>query len=177
MKASCPACGSRFDLECAVSDADGRRFMAVLAALPAVIGPLMIQYLGLFRPESGGLRYSRMLSLAEELKPLITEGRVARNGRTWPASNSFWVEAMQHLVARPASLRLPLKSNGYLLEIIGSMGEALAAKHDKAHERAHEESLKRGQREGASSAITRTAPAKVADIIAGMKKAVVGGGA
>lgn len=156
-----------------MSDADGRRFMATLAELPAAIGPLMIQYLGLFRPEGGGLRYSRMLALAEELKPLIAEGRVTRAGRTWPAPNGFWVEAMQHLASRPASLRLPLKTNGYLLEIIGAMGEGLAAKHEKARE----EELKHGHREGESSAPRRTEPARVADIIAGMKKTVTAGAA
>ena len=173
MKASCPACGSRFDLECAVSDADGRRFMATLAELPAAIGPLMIQYLGLFRPEGGGLRYSRMLALAEELKPLIAEGRVIRAGRTWPAPNSVWVEAMQHLASRPASLRLPLKTNGYLFEIVGAMGEGLAAKHEKAHE----ENLKHGHRDGESAAGPRTEPTRVSSIIANMKKTVGAGAA
>lgn len=165
MKASCPACGARFDLECAIADADGRRVAGILAELPAAIGPLMLQYLGLFRPAGGGLRYSRMLTLLEELRPLIAEERVVRNGRTWSAPQGLWLEALQHLAARPGSLHLPLKSNGYLLEIVAAMAERFAAKAEQAHH----ERMQRGERDDPSPR-TRTDPTRVSDIIAGIKE-------
>lgn len=165
MKASCPSCGARFDLDCAVSDADGRRVAAILAELPAAVAAPMLHYLGLFRPESGGLRYGRMLTLLEELRPFILDGRVERAGRTWPAPSGFWAEALQHLASRPASLRLPLKSNGYLLEIVATMGQELAGKH----ERKQEEQLRHGYREGEVAA-PRSSPQAVSDIIAKAKR-------
>ncbi len=167
MKGSCPACGARFDLECAVTDADGRRVTAILAEMPGNLGGLTLQYLGLFRPKSGGLRYSRMLTLLEELRPCIRESRVARGGQTHLVPHTFWKEALEHLVTRPTSLRLPLKSNGYLFEILGSMGADLAAKT----EREHEAQLRRGQRPKSNpNEPPRTEPQRVSEIVAAMKE-------
>ena len=81
--------------------------------------------------------------------------------------HSFWVEVLDHLNSRPGSLRLPLKSNGYLFEVLGSMGEELAAKT----EREREAELRRGG--GRESApVTRTEPKLARDIIADMKEQI-----
>ena len=118
--------------------------MTVLAALPGQLGPLVLQYLALFRPAHGGLRYTRMLTLLEALTPAIRESRITRNGRTWPAPQAHWTEALQQLVSRPATLRLPLKSHAYLFEILAALGSEFQGQQ----ERAHEQRLRRGARDG-----------------------------
>ncbi len=131
MKVTCPACGARYDLDAAVSDADARRFVDLVAGLaPAVAKPL-IGYLALFRPEKTGLRWSRMLSLAQEIEPMIRAGQVTRNGTIYPAPTEAWAAALGQLVDRPRTLTLPLKSHGYLLEIIAGGAEKAAGKQER----------------------------------------------
>lgn len=128
MKASCPACGASFDLDAAVSDADARRFADVVAGLDPRVARPLIQYLALFRPEKTGMRWSRMLSLALELEPLIKSGRVTRNGTTYAVPLDMWATALGVLADRPKSLALPLKSHGYLLEMLANQAEKIAAR-------------------------------------------------
>lgn len=128
MKASCPACGSSFDLDAAVSDADARRFAELVAGIDPRVARPLIQYLALFRPEKTGMRWSRMLALAIELEPMIREARVQRNGMTYAVPLEAWAAALSMLADRPKQLQLPLKSHGYLLEILANQAEKIAAK-------------------------------------------------
>lgn len=128
MKITCPACGSAYDLDAGVSDADARRFADLVAGLDARVGKALIGYLALFRPEKTGLRWSRMLTLTQELVPMIREARVQRNGVTYAVPIEAWASALGMLADRPPGLRLPLKSHGYLLEILVSQAEKVAAK-------------------------------------------------
>lgn len=127
MKVTCPACGSAFDLDAAVSDADARRFVDLVAGLEPRVAKPLIQYLALFRPEKTGMRWSRMLALAEELLPMIREARVRRSGTVYAVPADAWAAALSMLADRPKNLTLPLKSHGYLLEILASQAEKIAA--------------------------------------------------
>lgn len=128
MKVSCPACGSSFDIDAAVADADARRFAELVAGLDPRVARPLIQYLALFRPEKTGMRWSRMLALAQEVEPMIREARVKRNGLTYAVPLEMWAQALSMLADRPSGLRLPLKSHGYLLEILANQAEKIAAK-------------------------------------------------
>lgn len=139
-KLTCPACGALFSLDAAANDAAARQFAALVAGLDAQVGAALIPYLALFRPEKTALRWSRALALAEDLVPQIKSARVARGGIVRAAPREAWVEAMQHLAARPKGLRLPLKTHGYLLEVIVGAAEKSAA----AAERATEAARRRG---------------------------------
>lgn len=127
MKVACPSCGSTFDLDAAVSDADARRFVDLVAGLEPRVAKPLIQYLALFRPEKTGMRWSRMLALADELMPMIREARVRRNGTVYAVPTDAWAGALSMLADRPKNLTLPLKSHGYLLEILASQAEKIAA--------------------------------------------------
>lgn len=134
MKATCPACGSAFDLDAAVSDADARRFVDLVAGLEPRVAKPLIQYLALFRPTKTGMRWSRMLSLAQEIDPMIRAARVRRNGIDYAVPQDIWAAALAMLADRPKNLSLPLKSHGYLLEILANQAEKIAAKAESETE-------------------------------------------
>jgi len=134
MRVTCPACGACYDLDAAVSDADARRFMDLIAGLHPQVARPLIQYLALFRPEKTGMRWSRMLTLAKELEPMIREARVSRNGTCYVVPLDSWAETLQYLADRPPGLKLPLKTHGYLLEILAGRAEKVAAKAEAEHE-------------------------------------------
>ncbi len=127
MKISCPSCGAVYEMEAAVQTAEGKRLAALLADLPPEIAKGLLSYLTLFRAPSGQLRAATMLRRAEELLPSIREGAITRGGRKIPVTPALWAEAFHHLAARPGSLRLPLKSHGYLLEVLAGLSDRMAA--------------------------------------------------
>ncbi len=160
MKLSCPACGSAFDLDAAVNDADGRRLVELMAGIPPAVGKPLIQYLGLFRPVKTGLRWSRLLKLTQELEPMIRDARVTRNRVTYAVPHEAWAGALAYLADRPKGLRLPLKSHGYLLEILASQAEKAAARAET-----ESENRKRFSPEG-----NRTGNAEVVDHLAAARQ-------
>lgn len=114
----------------------GNAWTAAIQGLhPSMIGALL-RYLELFKPQRQALRWSRRLALTEEIMPMIKSGVITRNGMTYAMPPSAWESAMLNLVAnKPKSLVLPLKSNGYLLEIMaGKVEKNLAIAEAKAEE-------------------------------------------
>lgn len=104
--------------------------------IPAPVGGLVIKYLALFRPEKRELTFDRVATLLQELLPMIKSAEISRNGRTWPAPQAYWKAALEEIVIKRGSLQLPLKSHGYLLEIIcGMAGKAEAVQEKKTEER------------------------------------------
>ena len=93
---------------------------------------------------------------------MIREARVRRNGTTYAVPIDAWAAALSMLADRPKNLTLPLKSHGYLLEILANQAEKTAA----ADERAVED-RKRAGRVGAY-----TDPAKVGDHLDKLKGAI-----
>jgi hypothetical protein len=130
MKTSCPACACVFGLDAGVSDADGRRFAELVAGLDPRVAKVLIQYLALFRPAKTGLRWSRALALAQELEPMIRQARVSRKGTTYAVPLELWAGALSMLADRPKNLTLPLKTHGYLLEILANQAEKIAVKNE-----------------------------------------------
>jgi hypothetical protein len=135
MKITCPACSSSFDIDAGVNDADARRFAEIMAGLHPIVAKPLIQYLALFRPDKTGLRWSRMLNLALELEPMIREAKITRNGISYAVPREAWAQALHQLADRPKGLNLPLKSHGYLLEMLAGGAEKLAAKAETAAEK------------------------------------------
>lgn len=65
MKTTCPACGAVASLDVLLGN-DGAR-EAVMAALeiPAPLGKMLVQYLGLFRPANRNLSFDRVANILE----------------------------------------------------------------------------------------------------------------
>lgn len=128
----CPFCGQVFALEQAWEDVDGRRFIALITALPAPVIKPLYRYFKLFKPEKQALRWSRVLKLAQELAPMIDAAEVKRNGISYVVPVAAWENALNNLVENtPPSLKLPLAKNAYLLSILANEAEKGAAIKEK----------------------------------------------
>lgn len=143
MNITCPNCALTFPVLAGMNDADARRFAALMGDLPPTVARPLIEYLQLFKPDKSGLKWSKMLKLTQDIAPEIIAGEVRRNGRTLNATAEQWAEGMGQLTGRRDKLTLPMKSNGYLRDIVFGLADRTAAQV----EREHEESLRRGQRQ------------------------------
>lgn len=115
----CPACGAEASLDTLVeNDAAAQALKTALEFAPG--GALLVRYLGLFRPAKRKLTWPRVAALLDELLPAIRAERVERDGRVIDAPLTAWWSALDKtLQARDSGqLRTPLKSHGYLFEIV-----------------------------------------------------------
>lgn len=130
---SCPYCGKGVDIIQSLELQAGNGWAALLTELPVSLIGALFRYLELFKPTKQALRWSRRLALTEELMPMIKSGTLERNSIVYAMPMQAWEAEMMKLVSnRPASLVLPLKSNGYLLAIMfGKIEKNLAAEEAK----------------------------------------------
>jgi hypothetical protein len=124
----CPYCGKAIDIIQGMELAAGNEWTALIRSVPTSMIGALLRYLELFKPTKQALRWSRRLALTQELMPMIKSGAVLRNGITYAMPMQAWEAEMMKLVSnKPASLALPLKSNGYLLSImVGRVEKHLA---------------------------------------------------
>lgn len=112
MKLCCPACGSVFSLDVLLASESARGAVMSALELPAPLGKLLIQYIALFRPAQRQLSFDRVARLLEELRQPISDAKIERNGRLWPAPLDTWRAAITEMLALrdTQKLRLPLLS-------------------------------------------------------------------
>lgn len=118
MKTACPACGAGFSLDAVVGHEGARALVAELAALSGPLAGAVLRYLGLFRPAQRSLSWDRAARLLAELGPAIRDARVERRGRVYAAPREAWIAAIEHMLDHRDRLALPLKSHGYLIEVL-----------------------------------------------------------
>jgi hypothetical protein len=125
-----------------------REAVRVALQLPAPLAKLLLQYLALFRPGKRQLSWARVGAILGELREPIATAQLQRNGRSWPAPVEYWRAALEQMVQLrdQEKLRLPLKSNGYLFEVIVGMSDKVEAAAE-------------AKREAARRGITGNAPA------------------
>lgn len=130
MNVKCPNCGSVNSLDALITDAGAVDLMRCLLEFDAEIGKAAIRYIGLFRPAKSQLSWARTAKLLKELMPSIKAESVERDGVSYPAPAAAWIHGFNEtLAARDAGrLRIPLKSHGYLYEIISKWQPPAAAK-------------------------------------------------
>ena len=121
MQIRCPSCGAEMSLE-AVIDNDAAAQALTLALSITPLGKLIVRYLAMFRPAKSKLSWPRVVTLLGELMPMIESKRIERNGQLYDASHEVWCAAIESMLATRDAGRLqtPLKSHGYLLEVIVS---------------------------------------------------------
>jgi len=158
MKMTCPACGACGSIEFFLMDAAARESVRAAFSLPAPLGRQVMTYIGLFRPGRRSLTWDRVEKLLSELLMSIQEAKVVRNGVTHPAPLDYWKEALDQVLMNRARLTLPMKSHGYLFEIIAGIStKAGAVKEQRV------ESRRRGgegQRSGAGKPVAAIDMAK-----------------
>lgn len=154
----CPNCRAVMSMDILFAeDAPREALNAIVAAHPAgdsFIRPLL-RYVGLFAPAKSQMSHARVAALVNELVPMIRAAQFERNGRTWACPIDYWRQGFEHMLAQrdQGRLKLPLKSHGYLLEVLAGLS-------NKAESRA-ETNLEQ-QRQGHSGLGTpeaRAAPA------------------
>lgn len=125
----CPNCGAANSLDSLVSDAEAAEVLKMLLELDADIGKAAIRYIGLFRPAKSQLSWARTAKLLNELLPMIKAQEAVRDGVCFPAPTEAWIHGFNETVnARDQGrLKTPLKSHGYLYEILaGWVGQPSA---------------------------------------------------
>jgi len=166
---TCPNCRVSASLDVFLSEDSVRAALdAVIDAHPAgqtLIKP-MLRYIGLFAPAKTRMAYSRLASLIGEISPAMRSAQISRNGRTWPAPMPYWQTAFETVLnaAHQGGLSLPLKSHGYLLEVIARMS---------SKEQAKTETLREQQRAGHAGVGTSPERAQAAVVLSEPARAIM----
>ncbi len=127
----CPYCGKDVDVIQGMEMLAGNEWTALLQGLPNSMIGVLLRYLELFKPAKQDLRWSRRLSLSQEIVPMMKAAQVKRKGIVYAAPMPAWEGEMLKLVARPDWMTLPLKGNGLLIKILADKGEQQAAQTEK----------------------------------------------
>ncbi|MCW5300884.1 hypothetical protein DXT88_22180 [Herbaspirillum lusitanum] len=136
---TCPNCRVVMSMDLMLTeDAPRDALHAIIDAHPAgntFIKPLL-RYVGLFAPEKSQLNHRRMAALINELVPSIRAAQVERNGRTWACPIAYWQMGFEQVLAQrdAGQLRLPLKSHGYLFEVLAGMANRAEGAAEKKTE-------------------------------------------
>lgn len=122
MKTKCPACGATTSLDALLGHSEASKaFVASLNLTGALAKPL-VMYLAMFRSENRDLTFDRTSKLLNEIAPDIVAKQIKRGHHTYPAPQSAWVWAINIMLERreQQKIDLPLKTHGYLYEVISS---------------------------------------------------------
>ena len=128
MKTRCPCCGAENSLDALIAHEGARQVVWAAGQVGGEVGKLAVQYIALFRPAKTALTFERMAKLLGELLPDMERGAISRNSLEYPAPPEAWIYGFRELLSRRnvGSLKLPLKSHGYLYEVIsGWQGQGL----------------------------------------------------
>ncbi len=120
MKVKCSACGAVHSLDALVANEAASQALNAALLINGELGRALIGYLGLFRPAKSSLTFERVATILNELSPMITAGKIQRDGREFSAPPEVWIYGINQMLASRQTLKLPMKSHGYLLEIIAS---------------------------------------------------------
>ena len=120
MNIKCPNCGAVHSLDSLINDAEASAVLRAVLEMDVELGKAAIRYIGLFRPAKSQLSWARTAKLLNELLPMIKAQEAVRDGVCFPAPTEAWIHSFNETVnARDQGrLKLPLKSHGYLLEIV-----------------------------------------------------------
>jgi hypothetical protein len=134
VKLSCPGCGAEMTLDVLISSESARAAVLSAMQLPAPLGKLILSYLTLFRPPKRQLTWDRLATLLEELQAPIAAAQLVRNGQTCAAPLEYWKAAFEQMaqLRDGGRLQLPLKSHGYLFEVVAGISNKAAGAAEKA---------------------------------------------
>jgi len=161
VRLTCPCCGAAYGLEVLLADRAAREAVVAALALPSALGERLLRYVGLFRPRERALSWDRAARLLTELQAAINAAQIERDGRVYPAPVEYWKQAIDQMVDGRDRLTLPLKSHGYLFEIIVGMHrqaeDRRAARQEVEGERAKARDGERSGRMQGAGALAQNA--------------------
>ena len=99
--------------------------IAIFVSSLSLLGDLkipMVKYLAMFRPQNRDLTFERAAKLLTEIAPDFVAKQIKRGHHTYPAPTGAWGWAIGVLLERrdQNKIDLPLKTHGYLYEVITS---------------------------------------------------------
>lgn len=140
MRLTCPCCGAAYSIEVLLADRAAREAVSTAFRLPPSLSERLLRYIALFRPVERALSWGRAARLMAELEAMITAAQIERNGQCYPAPVDAWRVAIDQMLDGRDRLALPLKSHGYLLEILVGLhqraNDQRAARQEVVEERA-----------------------------------------
>ena len=166
MKGACPDCGFQGELLAFLVDVEARQAIAEALRVPAELAPLVLRYLGLFRPAEKTLALNKATRLLRELSEFIEASKVERRGRSWAAPLTAWRDALNSMLDSRDRLTLPLKNHHYLLEIVASLADRVEAAAETKTEKQRQSGA---HRETAPTAKTTTDPIAAREILKGIR--------
>lgn len=136
MKLTCPACYAQYTLDAALGANASRSALATALAMPAPLATALGVYLGMFRAPNRAVAPDRLERLLAELLPQLQAEEVTRNGNTRRAPLALWQDGLKQMVEQrdAGKLHLPLKSHGYLLEIVYAAADRVEAVAERTTE-------------------------------------------
>lgn len=134
MRLTCRSCGATGSAEQVFGDAEAAEALTLAGDLDPVVARAVWPYLALFRPGSRSLTWARTRKLLEELLTLMREPTIRRHHRDWTVTPLMWRTAIEQMTGNRDRLILPLKSHGYLLEILAGLADKTEADAERLHE-------------------------------------------
>lgn len=138
LELTCPVCCVASPLEGFIQVEEQGRAVMIALGLPASLRDVFVRYMRLFNPPGRKGTISKTVRLLTELEQPIRDCRVSRRGNDYVAPVELWRDAMEDIVERArqpgSTLTLPLKSHGYLFEVVAGKCEQAAAKAEKRSE-------------------------------------------
>lgn len=134
MRLTCPNCYETLSLAALIEHDAAREAIKLALEFPAPLGKQLLQYASLFKPAQRALSMDRFASILNELLPMIKAAQIERNGRAWPAPQAYWSQAFETMMQSRDKLTLPLKSHGYLLEILAGYANKAEGKAEQKSE-------------------------------------------
>lgn len=134
MKFTCPNCYETLSLAALIEHDAAREAVRLALEFPSPLGKQLLQYASLFKPAQRALSMDRFASILNDLLPMIQAAQIDRNGRIWPAPQAYWLQAFENMWTARGKLSLPLKSHGYLLEILVGYANKAEAKAETQSE-------------------------------------------
>ncbi len=132
----CPACGDSRPLAEYLAETRSRQALGAALRIDPRIADALLDYLALWAPPGKRLQERKLARLLVEIQGLMEPRSVTRDRQTWPAPLEYWREAMETMAASP-TLQRPVKSHGYLLEVVTTMARRAAAGQEQAQIERH----------------------------------------
>ncbi|MBL3601596.1 MAG: hypothetical protein JMN25_17320 [gamma proteobacterium endosymbiont of Lamellibrachia anaximandri] len=153
MRLVCPTCGATGSLEMFLNDAAGRKAIQAALQLPSPLSKQVMAYIGLFRPGKRSLTWDRVEKLLNELLEPIHAQKVNRKGRNWIVTVDIWQAGLDELLSKRDKLTLPMKSHGYLFEIVVGLADKQEAATEQKQEQEKQQRPKPGPQESGPTRI------------------------
>lgn len=131
MMVTCPCCFARYDLVATLNDSDARNAVSISLKFPPELSDLILRYAGLFRPKGRALSWKKIIKILVELDFCIKTGKINRHGRAWTVTIEQWRQGLDEILNQADKLNLPLKSHGYLYEILAGISNKIEADNER----------------------------------------------